>query len=57
LEPDDYEAQERRLMEFMANHPELTDQLGLWRASASTLEAVDPEAAEILRRELPELAG
>ena len=57
MSEDAFEAGARKLLEFMAAHPELADQLGLFMADASTLESVDPDAYEILWREMPEFAG
>jgi hypothetical protein len=48
---------ERRFMAFQAEHPDLGEHLAMWMACASMVEIEDPEAAAILRRELPELAG
>jgi hypothetical protein len=34
---------EKKLLEFIAEHPELEGELGLWMASAATLESTNPE--------------
>jgi hypothetical protein len=48
---------ERKLVAFIAAHPELREALGLWMSDRKTCEAVYPKESAVLRREMPEFAG
>jgi hypothetical protein len=48
---------EHHFLEFSRSHPELSDKLAMWMASAATLEFEDPAAAALFEKEFPELKG
>jgi hypothetical protein len=47
----------QQILAFRKAHPHLKKEMDMWIADGATLEAVDPEAAAICAREVPELKG